>query len=66
MEGLPVHLDARLGRCVYSGPEGRSYAVPGPGSICFIATGRRSVPFGGRRQPRLPQNGPRVRMWHER
>ena len=39
MKGLPVHLDSRLGRCVYSGPEGRSYAVPGPGSICFIATG---------------------------
>ncbi len=39
MEGLPDHLNLSLGRCVYCGPEGRSYAVPGPGSICFIASG---------------------------
>lgn len=37
--GLPAHLDSGLGRCVYSGPEGQAYVVPGPGSICFIAIG---------------------------
>ena len=37
--GLPEHLDARLGRCVYSGPQGQAYIVPGPASVCFIATG---------------------------
>jgi len=52
MEGLPDHLNLSLGRCVYCGPEGRSYAVPGPGSICFIASGKRTAPFGGRRRPR--------------
>ena len=36
---LPDHLNAGLGRCVYSGPEGQAYAVPGPGSVCFIAIG---------------------------
>jgi hypothetical protein len=40
---LPGHLDPRLGRRVYSGGEGRIYIVPGPGSICCIATG---IPFG--------------------
>jgi hypothetical protein len=36
---LPPHLDARSARRVYSGPEGQAYVIPGPGSVCFIATG---------------------------
>jgi hypothetical protein len=37
--GLPPHLDARLARRVYCGPEGQAYLVPGPGSVCFLAIG---------------------------
>jgi hypothetical protein len=37
--GLPPHLNARFARRVYSGLEGQAYVVPGPGSVCFIATG---------------------------
>lgn len=36
---LRPELDPSLGRCVYSGPEGNAYILPGPGSICFIAIG---------------------------
>lgn len=39
MDSLPAHLNLSVGRCVYSGPEGQGYIVPGAGSICFIATG---------------------------
>lgn len=39
LQRLPADLDPSLGRRVYSGPEGQCYVVPGPGSICFIATG---------------------------
>ncbi len=37
--GLPAHLDARLARRVYSGPEGQAFLVPGPGTVCFLAIG---------------------------
>jgi hypothetical protein len=35
---IAPRLDPDLAWCVYSGPEGQAYIVPGPGSICFIAT----------------------------
>ena len=38
MVHFSIGLDS-LGRCVYSGPQGKAYIFPGPGSICFIAIG---------------------------
>ena len=39
VRSLRPELDPSLGRCVYSGREGKAFILPGPGSICFIAIG---------------------------
>lgn len=55
--GLPPHLDARLARCVYSGPEGQAHVVPGPGSVCFIATGESIGTIRGETTTALAADG---------
>ncbi len=57
MDGLPAHLDSSQRRCVYTGLAGRSYAVPGPSSICFIASGETIGTLRGETTTALAADG---------
>lgn len=56
-QSVPTHLDSSLARCVYSGPEGHAYVVPGQGSICFIASGEAFGTVSGETTTALAAEG---------